>query len=589
MASVTSTTGPRLALDGLRGSKGLVVSGFAVLLVSVACEFAGPLLIRDYVDRATGGHADAGALFSTATWYLAVAVVGILASLAMGYFAAQSGWRVADRLRVRLLRHVLGGRVLDLESRPPGEVLETVEGNADIIGKSIAEAGFRMIGNLLMVAGMIAIIFAVVPAAGLGVTLLVVLVAIVLVKLTHRSIGLWKTARAMKAELFGFIGDGLAARDDLLPLGASRWPGTRARGSLENLLVAERKAYVGGRAFWPLTQLFFAVSLGIGFAVGLNMLGVQQISIGGLTLIYLYVDRVRGPLEELSAQVDQMQRLFAALGVAANVLSTPSLHQETTTSAPSLLPAGGARGVAFTDVTFSYDDGPPALRNVTFDVPSGEVLGVVGRTGSGKTTMVNLLCGLASPDEGRVTLDGVDVHELAPHELARHVVVLSQRSHLFTATVRDNITLFDDALPDSVLWTTLSDLGIEQWVRSLPEGLDTVVGTGGQTVSAGQAQLIVGARALVRPSGLLIIDEGTSRLDEETSRRWSALIERARTDRTVIMIAHRLETLRYADSLLVLAQGQVRDRIGRAEVPSYLDAQSARSWMDDLVEPMRGA
>ncbi|SEP94995.1 ABC transporter ATP-binding protein [Lentzea albida] len=587
MDSVATTTGPRLAVDGARGAKGLVLGGFAVLLVSVAAEFAGPLLVREYVDQAAG-HAEAGELFSIAGWYLAVAVVGILASLALGYLAAQSGWHVADHVRLRLLRHVLGGRVLDLESRPAGEVLETVEGNSDIIGRSIAEAGFRVVGNLIMVFGMIAIIFAVVPAAGLGVTLLVVLVAIVLVKLTHRAVGLWKTARARKAELFGFLGDGLAARDDLLPLGESRWPGTRARREFDDLLVLERRAYVGGRAFWPLTQLFFAVSLGIGFAVGLRMLGVQQISVGGLTLIYLYVDRLRGPLEEMSAQVDQVQRMFAAFGVAAATLNTP-------TRGPASTSAGvtGAPRVTFTDVTFGYEPNAlPALRDVSFEVPPGGVLGVVGRTGSGKSTVVNLLCGFAAPGQGRVALDGIDVTDLHPSELARSVVVLSQRSHLFTASVRDNITLFDETVPDDVVLSALADLGIESWVRSLPDGLDTVIGAGGRTVSDGQAQLVTGARALIRRSGLLIIDEGTSRLDEETQRRWSELIDRAAEGRTVIMIAHRLETLQGVDALLVLSEGQVRDHVSGADVRSYLDGAAARevlSEVDEFVEPMEGA
>lgn len=547
----------RLLRQEIRPVRSAVAAALAVLLVSVLATLAGPLLVQHFVDRATGGAAPS-ALVTIALAYLVVALAGGATRVGAGYLAARSAWQIADSLRVRLLRRTAVERpVLEVERRPVGEVLEKVEGNCDIVGRSITESGFQLIGNIAIVVGTFTVMAVVVPAAGAGIAVLIVAVSLLLTRLARRAVSRWELAREQQAELFGFVGDSLAAREDLLPLGRSRWATTTIQDKLTRLLRTEGRAYIGGRAFWPLTQLFSAVAFGLGFGFGLHSLGQGSLSVGTLMTIYLYVNLLQTPVEDMSSQWGELQKTMAVLGTAARTLDESPADGGADRLPPGALP-DGALDVAFDHVTFGYGD-VPVVRDVSFAVEAGRSLGIVGQTGAGKSTLINLLCGLASPDEGHVRVGGVDVDRIDPAEFAARLTVLSQRAHIFADSVRDNVTLFDDSVTDDRIWQVLEQLNADSWIRVLPDGLDTVIGAAGRTLSEGEMQVIACARALIRPVGLLVVDEGVSKLDPEAERTWSTLLGTVMQERTVIMVEHRHTALSGVDRVVEMAGGRISD------------------------------
>ncbi|GAA2425100.1 ABC transporter ATP-binding protein [Streptomyces glaucus] len=553
----TQSPATRLLRQQIRPVRAVVVGALSVLIVSVLATLAGPLLVQYFVDRATEGGSRS-LLVTVALAYLAVGLAGGTARIGAGYLAVRSAWQIADGLRIRLLRRAAVERpVLEVESRPVGEVLEKVEGNCDIVGKSIAESGFQMLGNVAVVVGTLTVMVVAVPAAGAGIAVLIVGVSMLLTRLARRAVARWELAREQQADLFGFVGDCLAARDDLLPLGRSRWALGTVEEKLAGLLRTEGRAYISGRAFWPLTQLFFAVAFGLGFGFGLRGLDQGSLSIGTLTMIYLYVDLLQKPMEEMSSQWGELQKTMAVLAAAARTLEEPVAERATDTLPPGSLPEGPLE-VAFEHVSFAYGDSP-VVDGVSFTVPAGRSLGIVGQTGAGKSTLLNLLCGLVSPDKGRVTIGGVDVGRIDPQELTTRLTVLSQRAHVFAATVRDNVALFDDSVPDDRIWRVLEQLNADGWIRELPDGLGTAIGAGGRALSEGEMQVVACARALIRPVGLLVVDEGTSKLDPGTERTWSALLETVMKDRTVVMVEHRQAALKGVDRVVAMAGGRITD------------------------------
>jgi ATP-binding cassette subfamily B protein len=535
----------------LRRVQGLALSALAVLLVSVLATLAGPSIVERFVDRAKSG-AGRNELISYALVYLAVALFGGASRVAANYLGVWTGWRIADSLRSRLLRRIAADEpVLEVERRPVGEVLERVEGNADIIGRSIAESGFRLLGNTAIALGTLIVLLVHIPAAALGISVLLAITFFAVQRLGRISVRRWEGARDEQADLFGFMGDVLAARDDLFLLGESRWAVRRTRSALDALYRSAGRAYIGGRAFWPVTQLFVAAAFGLGFAFGLRGLELGTITIGMITAIYLYVDLLQKPLEEMSSQAGQLQQMVAVLAMTAKSLEGRPAPDRAAGPLPP-----GALSVAFERVSFGYDDGPPVLHDVSFRVEPGRKLGIVGRTGAGKSTIINLLCGIVSPTQGRVLIGGADAARIDPAELASRVTVLSQRAHVFAASVRDNVSLFAPT-GDEQIWSVLERLDAARWVRDLPEGLDTRIGAGGRTLSVGELQLITGARALLRPGSLLIVDEGTSRMDPQTEQSWAKLIETVSRGRTVIMVEHRHAALGGVDEVLRMENGRV--------------------------------
>jgi ABC-type multidrug transport system fused ATPase/permease subunit len=201
----------------------------------------------------------------------------------------------------------------------------------------------------------------------------------------------------------------------------------------------------------------------------------------------------------------------------------------------------------------------PVLRNINVTLQPGRVLGVVGRTGSGKTTLIRLLLRFYDPLAGVVRLGGVDLREVRLAEVRSRIGLVTQEVHLFHASVRDNLTLFDDSVPDERICAVLETLDLVSWLRELPRGLDTPLGPGGVGLSAGEAQVLACARILLRDPDLVILDEPSSRLDLATDRLVHTAFARLFEGRTGIIVAHRLATIDYADDILVLEDGQVRE------------------------------
>ena len=210
-------------------------------------------------------------------------------------------------------------------------------------------------------------------------------------------------------------------------------------------------------------------------------------------------------------------------------------------------------------VSFGYAEDAPVLRDVSVRLEPGRVLGVVGRTGSGKTTLTRLLPRFYDPLAGAVRLGGVDLRTVRLAAVRARIGLVTQEVHLFNASVRDNLTLFDDGVPDDRISAVLDTLGLAGWLRELPRGLDTLLGPGGAGLSAGQAQVLACARIFLRDPDLVILDEASSRLDPATERLVHTALGRLLDGRTGIIVAHRLATIAYADDILVLEDGQVRE------------------------------
>ncbi|HAJ34109.1 MAG TPA: ABC transporter ATP-binding protein, partial [Chloroflexi bacterium] len=208
----------------------------------------------------------------------------------------------------------------------------------------------------------------------------------------------------------------------------------------------------------------------------------------------------------------------------------------------------------------------PTLADVTLSLPPGRILGVLGRTGSGKTTLTRLLYRLYDPDAGEIRLGGVDLRRVALDDLRQRVGVVTQEVQLFQATLRENIAFFDDRISDAAIETALTALGLDAWVRAMPEGLDTLLNTGGRGFSAGEAQLLAFTRLLLRNPGLVILDEAASRLDPLTEQRLEAAIDRLLHNRTGVIVAHRLHTLQRADDILILENGRIVEYGVRTEL-----------------------
>jgi ATP-binding cassette subfamily B protein len=335
---------------------------------------------------------------------------------------------------------------------------------------------------------------------------------------------------------------------------------------------------------------FLLIQLGT-LALGAWLLKRGEMTIGTVYLLTHYLARLRFPLLRIRQNVDDLRRARASIERIQALLTTVPRVAESPrpTESPRLAEArrlaeatspalpSGALHVAFQDVCFRYDDGwgdterPHVLRNVSFELAPNRILGLLGRTGSGKTTLVRLLLRLYDPIEGAIRLNDVDLVDLPLSDLRRQVGMVTQDVQLFQASVRNNVNLFNARITDDQILDAIQVLGLGVWFGSLPSGLDTVLQSGGRSLSAGEAQLLAFTRVLLKDPGLIILDEASSRLDPATEQLLERAIDRLLHGRTAIVIAHRLATVGRSDQIIVLENGQIHeqgDRLALARDPA---------------------
>jgi ATP-binding cassette subfamily B protein len=381
----------------------------------------------------------------------------------------------------------------------------------------------------------------------------------------------WAAARQARASLFGFIEENLATTEDIRANGAGlfvlRGLYARSRGLLER----ERRATFISSGSASLTTLLFALGTALGLGLSALLFQSGAFTLGAVYLVFTYSVLLSRPIEQITRQLQDLQQAGASLARVQALLA----ERPTLVSGADRLP-DGALSVQFDRVTFAYEGAGAAVSDISFAVAPGAVLGLLGRTGSGKTTLTRLLFRLYDPTAGVVRLGGQPLPSLRLDDLRRRVGMVTQDIQLFHAPVRDNLTFFDRAIPDDRILEVLRELGLWDWYAALPAGLNTRLAPAGTGLSAGQAQLLAFARVFLKDPAVVILDEASSRLDPATEQRLERAVDRLLAGRTAIIIAHRLGTVQRADTILILDQGRLLEHGPRAQLAADPGSRFAR-------------
>ena len=295
------------------------------------------------------------------------------------------------------------------------------------------------------------------------------------------------------------------------------------------------------------------MGLAVSLFVGAYLFYQDWITIGTVFLIYQYSRVLSRPVIGVSHEMEGLQQAGASVIRIHDLLS---IRREVIDGRGVRFP-DGPLPVRFDSVSFAYGSGESVLHDVTLNFHAGRVLGLLGRTGSGKTTMTRLLFRLYDPDEGRVLIGGEDIREARVSDLRARVGLVPQDVRLFHGTVRDNLTFFDRSVPDAHLLDVLDEVSLTRWYDTLPDNLDTMLQPDGGGLSSGEAQLLAFARVFLKDPGLVILDEATSRLDPSTEASIQSAIDRLARGRTILIVAHHLVTIQRCDDIAILENGRL--------------------------------
>ncbi|MDX2381392.1 MAG: ABC transporter ATP-binding protein [Acidimicrobiia bacterium] len=525
--------------------------GVVALVIALGATLAviAPLVVRRIIDEASDGTT-AARVTQLAFVYLAIAVAMQAIAVLVAWLATTAAWHTTNQFRMDMARHVLG---LDHEfhrSHTPGELIQRVDGDVTSVSEFLGIVLPKAAAAVMTVLGM-GVVLAILDwrlAIGMGVYL--GLATTVLVRSRHRAVTESSDEMGAFARLYGGIEERLTASEDLRSNGAANHASWRfiedSSHALESSVRRERAFLV----MWWLVQMSLAAGWVLVLVLGAALVSVDAITIGTAFLLFQYVLLMSRPLEEVVHQLETVQKANGAMNRVAEILAV----QATILDHGTITPPAGALSVTCERVDFDYGDDLPVLVDIDLEIEPGRSVGIVGRTGSGKTTLSRLVLRLVEPGAGIVRIGGVPITDIPLSELRERVALVPQEVELFAGSIRDNVTLFDPGPSDAAVIDSLHRVGLD----ALAAGdIHRQLAAGGVGLSAGEAQLLALARVLLRDPDLLVLDEATARVDPETERRLEAAIAELLEGRTALVIAHRLSTLQRVDEIVVFDHGRI--------------------------------
>jgi len=545
----------RRLLTYLRPYKMAVAVSFLLIVVMAGLDLVGPYLTKIAIDRYIS-RGDAPGLARVAALYLATLVAAFVVRFGQVYILQMTGQKVMLDMRRQIFGHLQRLHVGFFDRHPVGRLMTRVTTDVDAVNELFTSGVVTVFGDLFTLLGIMGVMTAMNPKLAL-VTFSVIPFFFVITNWFRRgSRQSFREVRKWIARINAFLQENLTGMSVVQLFRRE----ARNREAFATINRAHADANVTQiyyyAVFYPAIDLLAAIAVAMILLYGGGRVLAGTLTLGALVAFVQYSERFWRPISDLSEKFNILQAAMASSERIFTLLDTPV--EVTAPTDPGRLPVVRGR-VGFEHVSFAYHSPQWVLRDVDFVVEPGRSVAIVGATGAGKTTIISLLARFYDVQEGRVTLDGVDVRDLDPAQLRSALALVLQDVHLFSGTIASNIRL-GSPISDERVREAARAVHAHRFIEALPQGYDTEVKERGATLSVGQKQLLSFARALAHDPRVLILDEATSSVDTETEALIQEALKVLLRGRTAIVIAHRLSTIQNVDEILVMHKGRIRER-----------------------------
>ena len=563
---------PPLLRDLLRPRRRTLAVILAAMLVTMATSLAAPWPLKIILDNVVGNRPppqwidwllpilggaskfDIAAAAGIVTVLIAV-VAGVAAYVA-SYFTESLGQHIGNDLRVRLYHHLQELSLAYYDTTRVGTILSTLTSDVQTIQSFASVSTLNIFTDTLTLAGMIVVMFLLRWDFALIALAVLPLLVIFLLRVNKAIKTAVKEVRTRQSDLLATLQEGLQSIEVVQAFGREDQQEQQLRKASMETVTAWLKARRVSSLLSPVVGLTVAVCTGLVLWRGALLILAGTMTAGALTVFLAYLTKFFQPVRDLA----QMTNTIAQVAVGFQRVMAVCDADKVIPERPAPADPPPFRGeIAFDHVAFGYDPEAPVLRDITFAIGSGEMVGIVGPTGSGKSTAVSLIPRFRDPDTGSITIDGVDICDYKLHGLRCQIGFVLQDTVLLRGTVRDNIAFGRPGATDDEIIDAAKLANAHEFITRMPDGYDSLVGDRGMTLSGGQRQRIGIARALIRDNPILILDEPTAALDAQSEQLVIEALDRLMEGRTVITIAHRLSTLRNADKIIVIKDGVVAE------------------------------
>jgi ATP-binding cassette, subfamily B, multidrug efflux pump len=527
---------------------------FGITAASLALPRLVQIAMDDYIlNTSLSAEERAAGISSIAVYFLAVILAGFVANFLQVVVLEWTGQNIMHSLRQHLFRHVLRLNLPFFHAHPAGRLVTRHTNDIQNMYEMFTSVIITLFNEGVRIVGILVILFWMNWRLSLLLTLTFPVMLLITSWFGRLSRNAFRQIRTHLAAINAFLQEAVSGVAIIQLFLRQRDIHNRFAGLNDGYFRAALYQIRVFGVFVPLIEVMASVALALIIWYGGGQVLRNYMTIGMLTAFISYMRLFFQPIRELSQKYTIVQSAMTSAERIFQVLETEDF---TDAGAEPLRIARVRGGIAFENVTFGYDPDRPVLKNLSFSAAPGETVAIVGATGAGKTTVISLLERFYDPQQGGITLDGADVRRLDPKWLREQIGLVMQDVFIVPGTVRENV-LLDRELDEAEVERIIGLSQLSRLVAGLPQGLDTRVGEGGMDLSAGQRQLLALARVLARDPKILVLDEATANVDTETEMLVEQAIQAVLSNRTSIVIAHRLSTVRRADRILVMDAGRI--------------------------------
>jgi len=573
----TTKTGKVLDFDLLKRvlefAKPYKVTFFIAALSAILLSVLGPtrpLLINHAIDNNIVIPNKQGLINITMILMAILVIEGVLQFFYI-YLSTWLGQHVIQDLRAKVFKHILSLRMKYFDNTPIGTLVTRSISDIETIADIFSQGLLVIIAELLKLIVVVSMMFYVDWRLAL-IAMLTIPVLLVATSWFKRNIkASFQDVREQVSQLNTFVQEHIVGMNVVQIFNREKSEYDKFFKINKEHRDAHLRSIFYYAVFFPVVEVLSAMSIGlIVWYGGHGILEGKDITVGELIAFILFVHMMFRPIRQLADRFNILQ-----MGIVGSERVFKVLDTEEKIIDNGIKTFTDLKGsIAFSDVDFAYKKGEWVLKDLSFNIDAGKMLALVGRTGAGKTSIVSVLNRFYEINSGAITIDGVNVKDIALANLRKNIALVQQEVFLFSDSILNNITLFDATVSRETVVAAAKEIGVDEFINSLPGNYDYVVGERGVTLSAGQRQLIAFLRVYIRDPKILILDEATASIDTATEELLQSALEKLSTNRTTIVIAHRLSTIVNADKILHLKNGNVLEEGTHQELLKFKDAYS---------------
>ncbi len=533
-----------------------------IMLLSIAYSLVSPALVGR-IEELIKGRFELAQLWSMVTVYAAMLIVSMVCTYLQSIMLQKLGQKILSALRQDLFTHIQSLSHSQLNAIPVGKLVTRVANDTNAISMMFTNILVNMIKNVFILVGVLGAMLLLNYELTLMVLCfapLLVIFTVIFRKLTRRA---FRRVKDCTTDINTFLSENLSGIKITQVFNREQAKMNEFLDKSDKLKFArQQQMYVFG-IFRPTVYMLYISSVmclfylgGRGYIHNTSFLG-QTITSGTVVSFYLYISKFFDPIQMLAEQFNMLQSAFAS---AEKIFAVFDMQPELVDE-PDAIELDHIEGeIEFKDVWFAYNPGEWVLKGVSFHVLPKQTVALVGSTGSGKSTILSLICRNYDIQKGQILIDGIDIKHIKISSLRRHFGQMLQDVFLFSGTIRSNIVLREERFTDEEIWQACRYVNADHFINKLDDGLDEVVRERGNNFSAGQRQLLSFARTIIHRPEVMILDEATANIDTETEILIQDSLEKMKNIGTMLIVAHRLSTIQHADNIILLSHGQIREQ-----------------------------